>query len=151
MSEENGATAVAEVPAEIKEIGDKLANLTLAQATKITDYLKDAYGIEPAAGGGGVMMAAPTGDGAGPGPAEAAAEPTEFTVVLAGLAEGANKINVIKAVREVTTLGLKEAKELVESTPKAIEGKEAVSKEDGEALKKKLEEQGAKIELKPAG
>lgn len=150
MSEENGATAVAEYPAEIKEIGDKLANLTLAQATKITDYLKDTYNIEPAAGGGAMMMAPPVDGGGGAEAAAPAAEPTEFTVILAGI-DDSKKINVIKAVREVTSLGLKEAKALVEGTPATIEGKEAVSKEDGEALKKKLEEAGAKVELKPAG
>ena len=124
---------------EVKALGDKFVNLTVLQAKQLRDYLKEAYGIEPAAGG--VMMAA--------GPAAAAAAPvkeeqTEFAVLLESF--GANKINVIKVVREVTSLGLKEAKELVESAPKAV--KEGLSKEDADALKKKLEEAGATVSLK---
>jgi len=131
---------MAEFEAAITELGDKLATLTLKQAVDVAEYLKETYGIEPAAGGA-VMMAGPVGGG------EAAAEEeeqTEFAVVLAGA--GDQKIKVIKVVREATGLGLKEAKELVDSAPKPI--KEGVSKEDAEALKKQLEEAGASVELK---
>ena len=131
---------MAEFEAAITELGDKLATLTLKQAVDVAEYLKETYGIEPAAGGA-VMMAGPVGGG------EAAAEEeeqTEFAVVLASA--GDQKIKVIKVVREATGLGLKEAKELVDSAPKPI--KEGVSKEDAEALKKQLEEAGASVELK---
>ena len=137
MSEE---AATLEVPAELKSIGDSIANLSLKDAKTLSDYLKDEYGIEPAAGGGGVVMAA--GPGA-PG-AEAAEEKTEFDVVLTGF--GDKKIGVIKEVRALTGLGLKEAKEMVEGVPSKV--KEAVSKEDAEAAKKQLEEAGASVEVK---
>ena len=136
MSEE---TATIEVSAEIKSLGDTIAELTLKQAKTLSDYLKDAYGIEPAAGGGGMMV--------GPGPAEAAQAPeeqTEFDVVLTGF--GDKKIGVIKEVRAATGLGLKEAKDLVEGVPSKV--KEGISKEDAEALKAKLEEAGASVEIK---
>jgi len=127
---------------EITDLGDKIAKLTIVQAVQLKDYLKETYKIEPAAGGA-VMVAAtgvaPTG---GPAPVEAK---TEFTVVLEGY-DAAKKINVIKVVREITGLGLKEAKDLVEGAPKTL--KEGVAKADAEEMKKKLEEAGAKVELK---
>ncbi len=123
--------------AKIKDIGDKLAGLTLKEAVDLGDYLKDAYGIEPAAGGA-VMMAA------GPAAAAVAEEQTEFAVVLKS--PGAEKIKVIKVVREATGLGLKEAKELVDAAPKAI--KEGLSKDEANKLAESLKEAGAEIELK---
>ena len=132
---------MAEATAEITEIGDKLAGLTLKQAVDLSAYLKDKYGIEAAAGG--VMMAGGGGGGAA-APAEKAEEKTTFDVVLK--AAGDKKINVIKEVRTATGLGLKEAKDLVEAAPKVI--KESLTKEDAEKLKKTLEDQGATVELK---
>ena len=137
MSEE---AATLEVPAELKTIGDSIANLTLKDAKTLSDYLKDEYGIEPAAGGGAVMVAADGGGGGG----AAAEEQTEFDVVLTGF--GDKKIGVIKEVRALTGLGLKEAKEAVEGVPSKV--KEGVSKEDAEAAKKQLEEAGASVEIK---
>ena len=132
-------TATVEVPEELKSLGDKIADLTLKQAKALSDYLKDEYEIEPAAGGG-VMMAGPM-----PG-VEAAADEvqTEFDVILTSF--GDKKIGVIKEVRAATGLGLKEAKECVESVPSKV--KEGISKEDAEALKAKLEEAGAAVEIK---
>jgi len=129
----------------IAELGDKLAGLTLKEAVELKDYLKETYKIEPA--GGGVMMAAGPAAGAGAAPAAPAAEPTEFNVILEG-ADPAKKINVIKVVREVTGQGLAEAKATVEGGAKAI--KEGVDKKTAEDLKKKLEEAGAKVSVKPA-
>ena len=123
-----------------KSLGDQLVGLTLLQAKALADYLKEVHGIEPA--GGGVVMAMP-GAGGGEG-AAAVEEKTEFDVVLAAFGE--NKIGVIKAVRSITGLGLKEAKDLVEGAPKPV--KTGVSKEDAEKFKKELEEAGAKVELK---
>ena len=134
---------MAEFAAEVVELGDKIAGLTLKQAVEIADYLKETYNIEPAAGGGAVMMAGPAA-GAGDGAAEAAEEQTAFDVVLAGA--GDQKIKVIKVVREATGLGLKEAKELVDNCPKAV--KEGLDKDAAEELKKQLEEVGASVELK---
>jgi large subunit ribosomal protein L7/L12 len=134
------STETAEFPAATKTLGDQIAGLSLKDAKILSDYLKDVYGIEPAAGGA-VMMAAPAGGG---GAAEAAAEQTEFTVVLEGF--GDQKIGVIKVVRGATGLGLKEAKDLVEGVPSKI--KEGVSKADAEKLKKELEEAGAKVAIK---
>ena len=136
MSEE--AAAKREVSAETKSLGDKIAGLTLKQAVELKDYLKSAYGIEPAAGGGMMMAAA-----AAPA-AEAVEEKTTFDVVLKAF--GDNKIGVIKVVRALTSLGLKEAKDLVEGVPKTV--KEGISKEDAETAKKQLEEAGATVELK---
>ncbi len=136
--EEAGGTATAEVEPQVKELGDKLVELTLKQAVDLGTYLKDTYGIEPAAGGA-VMMAAAGGDGA-----EEVVEQTAFDVVLKG--PGDKKIQVIKVVREATGLGLKEAKALVDEAPKAI--KEGLPKEEAEALVEKLKEQGAEVELK---
>jgi large subunit ribosomal protein L7/L12 len=129
-----------EFSAEVKELGDKIASLTVKDAQELADYLKDAYGIEPA--GGGAVMMAPGAAGGGEGEAEEA--PTVFDVILTDV--GDKKINVIKVVRAATQLGLKEAKDIVDSAPKAV--KEDISKEDAEKLQKELEEAGAKVELK---
>ncbi len=123
---------------KISKLGDELAGLTLKEAVELGDYMKDTYGIEAAAGGGVVMAAAADGGGAA-----AVEEQTEFDVVLKTQGE---KIKVIKVVREATGLGLKEAKELVDSVPSTI--KEGLSKEEADELKKKFEEVGAEIELK---
>ena len=131
--------AVAEYTAETKELGDKIVGLTLKEAKELSDYLKDEHGIEPAAGGGAVVMAAP-----GEGDAGGGAEQTEFDVVLDSF--GGNKIAVIKVVRSATGLGLKEAKELVEGAPGNV--KEGVSKEDADKLKAELEEAGATVTIK---
>jgi large subunit ribosomal protein L7/L12 len=134
------ATAEAEVEfSEVsKELGDKIVGLTLLEAKNLADYLEDVHGIKPA--GGGVVMAGPAGDG-GPAVEE---EQTEFDVILTGF--GDSKIAVIKVVRAATSLGLKEAKEVVESAPKSV--KEGISKEDGEKLIKEIEGAGGTAELK---
>jgi large subunit ribosomal protein L7/L12 len=132
--------AVAEFSATTKDLGDKIVGLTLKEAKELSDYLKDVYGIEPAAGGA-VVMAAGGGEGGG---AAAAEEKTEFDVVLEGA--GGNKIAVIKVVRAATGLGLKEAKDLVEAAPSKV--KEGVSKEDAEKLKAELAEAGATVSVK---
>ncbi|MBP8304117.1 MAG: 50S ribosomal protein L7/L12 [Phycisphaerae bacterium] len=121
----------------IKELGDKIVGLTLVQAKELVDYLKDTYGIEPAAGGA-VMMAAPAA-----GAAPAAEEKTTFDVVLKSV--GDKKIQVIKEVRALTSLGLKEAKDLVEGAPKPV--KQGLPKAEAEAAKKQLEDAGATVEL----
>ena len=125
--------------ADLNKLAEEIVGLTLLQAQELKTILKDKYGIEPAAGGA-VMMATAPGAGAA---AAAEEEKTEFDVVLTDA--GANKINVIKVVRELTGLGLKEAKDLTEAGGKIKEG---VSKADAEAMKKKFEEAGAKAELK---
>jgi large subunit ribosomal protein L7/L12 len=125
--------------ADLNKLAEDIVGLTLLQAVELKNILKDKYGIEPAAGGA-VMMAGPA---AGAAPAAAEEEKTEFDVVL--VEAGANKINVIKVVREITGLGLKEAKDLTEAGGKVKEG---ISKADAEAMKKKFEEAGAKVELK---
>ena len=125
-----------------QELGEKIVGLTLKQAKELSDYLEEVHGIKPAAAGA-VMMAAPAG-GDGAGAAAAAAEKTEFDVVLEGF--GDKKIGVIKVVRAATSLGLKEAKDLVESVPAKI--KEGISKEDAEKLKKELEEAGGTVSIK---
>ena len=137
MSDE--ATAVAEFSAEAKEMGDKIAELTLKQAKELSDYLKEVHGIEPAAGGGVVMAAA-----AGGGEEAAAAEQTEFDVVLTGF--GDKKLNVVKVVKNLTGASLMEAKKMVEGVPATL--KEAVSKEDAEKIKGEIEEAGGTVELK---
>ena len=130
-----------EFSAGTKELGDKIVELTLKQAKELSDYLEDVHGIKAAAGGG-VMMAMPAGgDGGG---AAAAPEKDEFDVVLEGF--GDKKIGVIKVVRTITNLGLKEAKDLVEGVPSKV--KEAVSKEEAEKIKKELEEAGATVSVK---
>jgi large subunit ribosomal protein L7/L12 len=122
------------------ELGDKIVGLTLKEAKELSDYLADVHGIKPAAGGA-VMMAAPSDGG---GAAAKPAEQTEFTVLVEGYGE--KKIGVIKVVRAVTGLGLKEAKDLVEALPAKV--KEGISKEDAEKLKKELEEAGATVAIK---
>jgi len=134
----------------IAELGDMLAKLTLAEAVELKNYLKEKYQIEPA--GGGVVVAAPAAGGApgAPGAAPAAAaEPTEFNVILEPGFDAAKKVGIIKVVRELTGQGLAEAKATVEGAPKAI--KENVDKKTAEEVKKKLEEAGAKVTIKPAG
>jgi len=133
---------MAEVATEIKELGDKIVGLTLKQAVDLAAYLKEAHGIEPAAGGAVVMA----GGGGGAAAAPAAAEEAKSTFDVVLKAAGDKKIQVIKEVRTATGLGLKEAKDLVEGAPKTV--KEALSKEDAEKLKKALEDQGATVELK---
>jgi len=125
---------------EIKKLGDKIVSLTLMQAKELGDYLKDEYGIEPAAGGA-VMVAGPAAAGAEQ--AEQAEEKTSFNVILKQF--GDKKIQVIKEVRALTGLGLKEAKDLVEGAPKPV--KEGLGKEEAEAVKKQLETAGAVVEL----
>ena len=135
MSEE---TATVEVAPELKELGDKIADLTLKQAIELSDYLKDEHSIEPAAGGGVVMAAA----GGGGGGAEEAAQ-TEFDVVLTGF--GDKKLNVVKEVKAITGASLMDAKKLVEDLGTI---KEKVDKEEAEKVKAQLEEAGASVELK---
>jgi large subunit ribosomal protein L7/L12 len=127
--------------ADLKKLAEEIVGLTLLEASELKKILKDEYGIEPAAGGA-VMMAA--GPAAGAAPAEAAEEQTEFDVILK--AAGAQKINVIKEVRAITGLGLKEAKDLVEAGGKAV--KEGVSKTEAEEIQKKHVAAGADVELK---
>jgi len=123
--------------ADLQKLVDELSKLTVLEAAELSKKLEEAWGVS---------AAAPVAAAAAPGAAAAApaAEQTEFTVILKEA--GANKINVIKEVRAITSLGLKEAKDLVEGAPKAV--KEGVNKADAEALKKKLEDAGAKVELK---
>jgi large subunit ribosomal protein L7/L12 len=138
MSEEATVEATKEFDATIKELGDKLAALTLKEAVDLKDFLKQEHGIEPAAGGAVMMAAAP-----GAGAAEEAEEKTNFDVVLKDV--GDKKIQVIKAVRALTNLGLKEAKDLVESLPKAV--KEGVQKDEADEAKSQLEEAGATVSV----
>jgi len=125
---------------DIKNLGDKIVGLTLKQARELSDYLKDAHGIEAAAGGG-VMMMAPAGDG---GAAAAAPEQTEFKVVMTSF--GDKKLDVVKVVKNITGNSLMDSKKLVEAIPATI--KEGVSKDDAEKIKKELTEAGATVELK---
>lgn len=123
--------------ADLKAFADQLVNLTVKEVNELAKILKDEHGIEPAA----AAVAVAAGGGAG---AEAAAEKTAFDVIL--VEAGAAKLGVVKIVKDLTGLGLKEAKDLVDGAPKAI--KEGVSKEDAESVKKQLEEAGAKVEVK---
>ena len=123
-----------------QDLGEKIVGLTLKEAKELSDYLEQVHGIKPAAGGA-VMMAAP----AEAGPAAAAAEKTEFDVIVEAYGDG-KKIGVIKVVRAATSLGLKEAKDLVEAVPAKV--KEGLSKADAEKLKKELEEAGATVVIK---
>ncbi len=136
MSEE---AATVDAP-DFQELGDRIAELTLKQAKELSDYLKDKYGIEAAAGG--VVAMAPAG--AGGEAAAAEEEQTEFDVVLTGF--GDKKLNVVKALKAMTGQSLMEAKKLVENAPVTL--KEALSKEEAEKMKAELEEAGASIELK---
>ena len=124
---------------DVKDLGDKIMGLTLLRAQELGDYLKDVYGIEAAAAP--VFAAGPA---AAAGAAAAEPEKDEFTVVLTG--SGDKKIQVIKVVRELTGLGLKEAKDLVDGAPKPV--KESVTKDQAEDMKKKIEEAGGTVELK---
>ena len=124
--------------ADIKALGDQLVELTVKEVNELASYLKETYGIEPAAA---AVAAAPAG-GAGGG--AAAAEKTNFDVVLK--AAGANKLQIVKLVKELTGLGLKEAKDMVDGAPKTI--KEGLPKDEAENLKKQLTEAGAEVELK---
>ncbi len=125
--------------ADLKDFAEKLVNLTVKEVNELADILKEEYGIEPAAAAVAVAGAAGAAGGG-----EAAEEKTEFDVILKSA--GGSKLAVVKLVKELTGLGLKEAKEIVDSAPKAI--KEGVSKEEAEGLKKSLEEAGAEVELK---
>ena len=127
--------------ADVKKLAEEIVGLTLLEAAELKNILKDEYGIEPAAGGAVMMAAGPAGGDAGGAAAE---EKDEFDVIL--VEAGDKKINVIKEVRAITSLGLKEAKELVEAGGKAV--KEGATKDEAEEIKKKLEEAGAKVELK---
>jgi large subunit ribosomal protein L7/L12 len=141
MSEEENtaetATSDKTFDAKITKLGDEIAGLTLKEAVDLTDYMKDAYGIEPAAGGA-VMVAAGGDEGA------VAEEQTEFDVILE--AAGDKKIQVIKAVREITGLGLKEAKALVDGAPQPV--KEKATQDEANDLKTKLEEAGGTVGIK---
>jgi large subunit ribosomal protein L7/L12 len=127
--------------ADINAIADQIQGLTLLEASQLVKLLEERLGVSAAAA---AVAAAPATGGAAAAAAAPAEEKTEFTVVLT--AAGANKINVIKAVREVTSLGLKEAKDLVDGAPKTI--KEGVNKEEAEAIKKKFTDAGATVEVK---
>ena len=124
--------------ADLKAFAEQLVNLTVKEVTELADILKDEYGIEPAAAA--VAVAGPAAGGAAGG----SEEKSEFDVILS--AAGGSKLAVVKLVKELTGLGLKEAKEIVDSAPKAI--KEGVAKDEAEALKTQLEEAGAEVELK---
>ncbi|MDT8301718.1 MAG: 50S ribosomal protein L7/L12 [Sedimentisphaerales bacterium] len=137
-TKEAKAEKTGKVSAKVKKLGDEIVGLTLMQAKELGDYLKEEYGIEPAAGGA-VMMAGP----AAQGPAEEKEEKSSFDVILKEF--GDKKIQVIKEVRAITGLGLKEAKELVDNVPKPV--KEGLSKDDAEATQKQLEAVGAVVEL----
>ena len=125
--------------ADIKALGDQLVELSVKEVNELATYLKETYGIEPAAAA--AVVAAPAAGGGG---ATAAAEKTNFDVVLK--APGANKLQIVKLVKELTGLGLKEAKDLVDGAPKTI--KEGLPKDEAENLKKQLVEAGAEVELK---
>jgi large subunit ribosomal protein L7/L12 len=132
-------SAVLEVSAELKALGDQIAGLTLKQAKELSDYLKDAHGIEAAAGG--AVMMAPAGAGGG---AEAAVEQTEFDVVLTSF--GDKKLDVVKVVKNLTGASLMDAKKLVEAVPAKI--KEGVEKAEAEKVKAELEAAGGSVEIK---
>jgi len=125
--------------ADLKDFAEQLVNLTVKEVNELADILKDEYGIEPAA----AAVAVAAGGGAAGG-GEAAEEKSEFDVILK--AAGGSKLAVVKLVKELTGLGLKDAKDIVDSAPKAV--KEGVSKDEAEGIKKSLEEAGAEVELK---
>ena len=126
--------------ADLTQLADQLVNLTVKEVKELTDILKDQYGIEPAAAGVAVVA----GGAAGGGEAAAEEEKTSFDVILKSA--GASKLAVVKLVKELTGLGLKDAKDLVDSAPKAL--KEGIAKDEAEGLKKSLEEAGAEVEIK---
>lgn len=125
--------------ADLKDFAEQLVNLTVKEVNELADILKEEYGIEPAA-----AAVAVAGGAAGGGAEEAAEEKSEFDVILK--AAGASKLAVVKLVKELTGLGLKDAKEIVDSAPKAV--KEGISKDEAEGIQKSLEEAGAEVELK---
>ncbi|UII80497.1 50S ribosomal protein L7/L12 [Flagellimonas sp. CMM7] len=125
--------------ADLKDFAEQLVNLTVKEVNELADILKEEYGIEPAA-----AAVAVAGGAAGGGDAEAAEEKSEFDVILT--AAGGSKLAVVKLVKELTGLGLKDAKDIVDSAPKAV--KEGVAKDEAEGIKKSLEEAGAEVELK---
>ena len=125
--------------ADLKKVAEQLVGLTVKEVNELADILKDEYGIEPAAAAAGAVATGPSAGGE-----DAAEAKSEFDVVLKSA--GGSKLAVVKLVKELTGLGLKEAKDLVDNTPSSI--KEAVSKDDAEGLKKSLEEAGAEVELK---
>ncbi|KWW30354.1 MAG: large subunit ribosomal protein L7/L12 [bacterium P3] len=127
--------------ADIKAIAEELVNLTVKEVKELADLLKEEYGIEPAAAA--VAVAAAPGAAAG---AAAAEEKTSFDVILKGVPDATKKLGVVKAVKDLASLGLKESKELVDNAPKPV--KEGVSKDEADALKKALEEAGAEVEVK---
>lgn len=124
--------------ADLKQFAEQLVNLTVKEVNELADILKEDYGIEPAAAAAPVMMAGGAAGG------DAAEEQTEFDVILKSA--GGAKLSVVKVVKSITSLGLKEAKDIVDGAPKAV--KEGVSKEEAEAIKTQLEEAGAEVELK---
>ena len=128
--------------ADLKAFAEQLVNLSVKEVNELAQILKDEYGIEPAAAAAPVVVAGGAAGGEQGG--GAAAEKTEFEVILK--AAGANKLKVVKTVKDLTGLGLKEAKDLVDTAPKTV--KEAVPKDEAEALKKQLEEAGAEVEIK---
>ena len=125
--------------ADLKDFAEKLVNLSVKDVNELTSILKDEYGIEPAAAA--VAVAGPAASGGDSGGGD---EKTEFDVILT--AAGASKLKVVKTVKELTGLGLKEAKDIVDSAPKAV--KEGVSKDEAEGIQKALQEAGAEVELK---
>ena len=125
--------------ADIKAIAEELVNLTVKEVKELADVLKEEYGIEPAAAA--VAVAA-----TGAAPAAAAEEKTSFDVILKGVPDATKKLGVVKAVKDMASLGLKESKELVDNAPKPV--KEGVSKDEADSLKKALEEAGAEVEVK---
>lgn len=127
--------------ADLKEFAEQLVNLTVKEVNELANILKDEYGIEPAAAAGPVMVAGAAGGGDADGGAE---EQTSFDVILKS--PGGSKLAVVKLVKELTGLGLKDAKALVDEAPKPV--KEGVDKDEAEGLKKQLEEAGAEVELK---
>ena len=124
--------------ADIKAIAEELVNLTVKEVKELADVLKEEYGIEPAAA---AVAVAP-----GAGAAAAVEEKTSFDVILKGVPDATKKLGVVKAVKDMASLGLKESKELVDNAPKTV--KEGVSKDEAESLKKALEEAGAEVEIK---
>lgn len=127
--------------ADLKEFAEQLVNLSVKEVNELANILKDEYGIEPAAAAGPVMVAGAAGGDAGAGGGE---EKSSFDVILKS--PGGAKLAIVKLVKELTGLGLKEAKELVDGAPKPV--KEGVAKDEAEGLKKQLEEAGAEVELK---
>ncbi len=130
--------------ADLEKLADELSNLTLIEVAELSKMLEENWGVSAAAAAPAVVAAVPGAAGGDAGAGAAAEEKTEFDAVLASI--GDKKINVIKEVRAITGLGLKEAKDLVEGAPKAV--KEGVSKDEAEEIKKKLEEAGASVEIK---